>query len=92
MNEARRARLERLTHRWRSRHEAARPAERPPADEEREERARSSFPFREVTPADYAERHGAAMTGFTYDEYRYPDPQLDAWLVELGRLLRERRH
>ena len=92
MNEARRARLERLTHRWRSRHDAGRPAERPPADEEREERALSSFPFREVTPADYAERHGAAMTGFIYDEYRYPDPQLDAWLVELGRLLREGRH
>ena len=44
-----------------------------------------------MTPADYAERHGAAMAGFTYDDYRYPDPQLDAWLLELGRLLREGR-
>ena len=91
MNEARRARLDQLTRRWRSRHDAARPAERPPADEEREERARTSFPFRETTPADYAGRHGAAMSGFTYDDYRYGDPQLDAWLVELGRLLREGR-
>jgi hypothetical protein len=44
-----------------------------------------------MTPAEYAERHGVAMTGFTYDDYRYTDPQLDAWLVELGRLLREGR-
>ena len=31
------------------------------------------------------------MTGFTYDEARYGDPDLDAWLLEVGRLLRMRR-
>jgi hypothetical protein len=31
------------------------------------------------------------MIGFTYDEARYADPELDAWLTEVGRLLRERR-
>jgi hypothetical protein len=31
------------------------------------------------------------MVGFTYDEARYADPDLDAWLLEVGRLLRERR-
>jgi hypothetical protein len=44
-----------------------------------------------MAPADYAERHGAAMTGFTYDDFGYTDPELDAWLVELGRVLREGR-
>jgi len=31
------------------------------------------------------------MVGFTYDEARYTDSELDAWLIEVGRLLRERR-
>ncbi|MDP9243836.1 MAG: hypothetical protein M3O77_01990 [Chloroflexota bacterium] len=91
MNDARRERLERLTRRWRSRHDAARPAERPPADAEREEHARSLFPYRELPPADYADRYGGAMTGFTYDDYTYQDPELEGWLVELGRILRTRR-
>jgi hypothetical protein len=91
LNEARRARLDRLTRRWRSRHDAARTAERAPADAEREERAHTLFPFRELTPVEYADRYGAAMTGFTYDEYSYRDAELDAWLGELGRLLQLRR-
>jgi hypothetical protein len=31
------------------------------------------------------------MPGFTYDEVAYADPELDAWLVELGEILRRRR-
>ena len=31
------------------------------------------------------------MIGFTYDEERYADSLLDAWLLEVGRLLRDRR-
>ncbi len=31
------------------------------------------------------------MIGFTYDDASYADPGLDAWLVEVGRLLRMRR-
>jgi hypothetical protein len=31
------------------------------------------------------------MTGFTYDDERYADAELDAWLLEVGRLLREDR-
>jgi len=31
------------------------------------------------------------MIGFTYDENRYVDPELDAWLLEVGRLLRSSR-
>lgn len=53
-------------------------------------RAGAYFPFREMAPSDYAARHGADMSGFTYDEYAYSDPELDAWLVELGKLLRLR--
>jgi hypothetical protein len=31
------------------------------------------------------------MTAFTYDDYTYPDPELQAWIDEVGRLLRQRR-
>ncbi|MEA2650716.1 MAG: hypothetical protein QOI85_437 [Chloroflexota bacterium] len=82
-----------LTDRWRERHDARRPLDdvRPPADPEREELAARAFPFRSVDPAAYVAEHGPAMIGFTYDERRFADPELDAWLLEVGRLLRARR-
>ena len=90
MTDPRRARLDRLTRRWRSRHDARLGGQRPPADAERELRA-AHFPFREIAPADYAAAYGAEMIGFTYDDYSYADPELDGWLVELGRVLRRQR-
>jgi hypothetical protein len=89
----RRVRLDRLTARWRARHEARRTAlaeagSVPAADPEREARARSSFPWDTELPAEYAARHGAEMIGYTYDAYSYADPALQAWLAELGAILR----
>jgi hypothetical protein len=88
-----RERLDELTDRWRRRHDARRtaPADRPPSDAEREALATRAFPYRSVAPADYVAEHGDAMTAFTYDDERYADPDLDAWILEVGRLLRERR-
>jgi hypothetical protein len=88
-----RVRLETLTQRWRARHEARRSSvpQRPRADDERQTRAASAFPYRAESPQAYADAHGQAMIGFTYDAYRYDDPQLDAWLLELGDILRTRR-
>ena len=88
-----RQRLQELTDRWRRRSELRRPsvAARPPADPDREALALRSFPFRTVTPDTYVAAHGDAMPGFTYDEARYADADLDAWLLEVGRLLRQRR-
>ncbi|HVM24862.1 MAG TPA: hypothetical protein VM253_05640 [Candidatus Limnocylindrales bacterium] len=88
-----RARLTELTDRWRDRHDARRPApaERPVASPERQALAARAFPFGSVSPAEYVDAHGSEMTAFTYDDDRYADPALDAWLLEVGRLLRERR-
>lgn len=86
-----RTRLEALTERWRQRHDARRPASRPPADPDREAQAARSFPYRDTAPADYVAQHGADMIGFTYDDVAYADPELDAWLLDVGRLLREAR-
>lgn len=88
-----RRRLTQLTDRWRERHDARRPRDdaRPPADPDREALAAGAFPFRTVTPASYVADHGADMQGFTYDEARSTDADLDAWLLEVGRLLRQDR-
>ncbi len=88
-----RKRLDELTDRWRLRHEGRRQAgdARPEADPKREASAAHAFPFRRVTPAAYVADHGDSMPGFTYDDARYADATLDAWLTEVGRLLRERR-
>ena len=88
-----RQRLQELTDRWRGRHDLRRPSAhvRPRADPERERLASGAFPYRTMTPDTYVAEHGDAMPGFTYDEARYVDADLDAWLLEVGRLLRERR-
>jgi len=91
MSDSRRDHLDRLTERWRARHEARVAADgRPQADPEREARAQAFFPWRTQSPAEYAATHGSAMVGYTYDAYTYADPQLEAWLRELGGLLRAR--
>jgi hypothetical protein len=88
-----RRRLATLTARWRQRHDARRPnpAERPLASAARESQAATTFPFRDASAAEYVAAHGEAMIGFTYDDVRYRDPVLDAWLLDVGRILRERR-
>ena len=86
-----RERLSNLTVRWRARHDARHSEDRRPADPEREAVAARAFPFRSIDPAAYVAEHGADMAGFTYDEAQYTDPDLDAWLLEVGRLLRIRR-
>lgn len=91
---ARRRHLQDLTARWRARRDARRgdaQAPRPTADADRQARAAANFPYRTMSPAEYAARYGPDMPGFTYDEYRYDDPDLERWLVELGRELRARR-
>ena len=85
--------LTRLTGRWRTRRDARRRSvdDRPASDVEREALALNAFPFRSVTPAAYVAERGQDMIGFTYDEERYTDADLDAWLLEVGRLLRAAR-
>jgi hypothetical protein len=90
---SKRSDLDRLTRRWRERHDARRAGDefRPRANPGREALARRGFPYRDVTPADYVAQHGAAMVGFTYEDESYADLELDAWIVDVGRLLREQR-
>ena len=88
-----RTNLDRLTSRWRARHDLRREGDpfRPRANPGREALARRGFPYQDVTPADYVAEHGPDMAGFTYDDESYADADLDAWIVEVGELLREQR-
>ena len=88
-----RTNLDRLTARWRARHDLKREGDpfRPRANPGREALAKRGFPYHDVTPADYVAEHGADMTGFTYDEESYADADLDSWIVEVGELLRGER-
>jgi hypothetical protein len=90
---SKRSDLDRLTRRWRERHDARRAGNdfRPRANPGREALARRGFPYHDMTPAEYVAEHAAAMGGFTYDDESYADAELDAWIVEVGRLLREQR-
>ncbi len=91
------SRLNELTARWRTRRAARRGAAagtgdaREPAEPERLERATRLFPYRTTSPAEYVALHAEAMVAYTYDDYTYPDAQLQAWIDEVGRLLRQRR-
>jgi hypothetical protein len=90
---SKRSDLDRLTRRWRERHDARRAGDdlRPRANPGREALARRGFPYQDLNPAEYVAEHGAVMVGFTYDEESYADAELDAWIVDVGRLLREQR-
>jgi hypothetical protein len=62
--------------------------ERPLADAGRVEAALRMFPFRELTAGAYAARYAHSIGCSSFDDYRYPDPALGAWIDELHRLLR----
>jgi hypothetical protein len=61
-------------------------AELPMADPGREADARRLFPF-DLSPDEYAARHGHGWYCFSFDDYRYPDPKVDAWIQRLGDIL-----
>jgi hypothetical protein len=46
------------------------------------------FPFREMTPSEYAARYAHTIGCSSFDMYGYPDRALEAWIDELHRLLR----
>ena len=62
--------------------------DRPLAHPDRVRDAMRIFPYRDQAPRFHA-AHNAHLYGCSdFDEYRYPDPQLTAWIDELHRLFR----
>lgn len=62
--------------------------ERPMAHPSWVEDAERLFPYREQSAEEYAARWSHTIGCSSFDEYRYPDPALGAWIDELHRLLR----
>jgi hypothetical protein len=61
----------------------------PLADAGRERDARELFPLAQ-TPEEYAARNAHKWYCFSFDDYRYGDPALTAWLQRLGDILFQR--
>lgn len=62
--------------------------DRPMAPECRVEDALRIFDYTTMTPERYAARWSHTILCSSFDEYRYPDPALTAWIDELHRILR----
>ena len=57
--------------------------DRPAADSAYEEQARRTFPI-DQSPEEYAARHAHEWVSFSFDDYRFCDERLDAWIQRLG--------
>jgi hypothetical protein len=65
-------------------------SELPFANPGREQLARELFPYREQTPDEYAARNAHKWMCFSFDDFRYSDLELDAWIARLGQILFKR--
>jgi hypothetical protein len=59
----------------------------PAADSTREADARELFPYKELSPEEYAAREGHRWLCFSFGEYRYSDPDLNDWIHTLDDIL-----
>ena len=59
---------------------------RPRADLQRETLAAEMFPL-DMSPDEYAARNAHLWGSFSFDDYRYRDSKLDAWIERLGDIL-----
>lgn len=62
----------------------------PLADPGRERDAREWFPIGKMSPEEYAAREGHRWYCFSFDDYRYADPEVDRWIQRLGDILFKR--
>lgn len=59
---------------------------RPLATEELEDNAKRIFPI-EISAEEFVAIDGLGWMEFRFKNYRYQDPQLDAWIQEVGAIL-----
>lgn len=45
------------------------------------------FPWKTMSPAEYAARHSHLIGEFTLDRRQYPDPGFNQWISALGSIL-----
>jgi hypothetical protein len=59
--------------------------ERPLAAPEYEQSAHELFPL-DMSPEEYAARHGHGWLCFSFSSYRFRNERLDAWIQRLGEI------
>lgn len=57
------------------------------APESREAEARMLFPYRELSPEQYAAQEAHKWASFSFDDYIYKDAELNEWIHALGDIL-----
>jgi hypothetical protein len=60
----------------------------PLADPGREDDAKKLFPYRDMTPEEYVARFAHTIGCSSFDLCRYQDRELDVWIHQAHRLLR----
>ena len=61
--------------------------ERPFAHPEFEKTAGELFPYKTLSPEEYAGREGINWGCFSFSDYRFQDAALDTWIQRLGMIL-----
>jgi hypothetical protein len=54
-----------------------------------DEVARDLFPYRDISPEEYAARHAHQVGCFSLDRHHYNDPELASWFGRLGTIFRD---
>jgi hypothetical protein len=49
------------------------------------------FPYKVMSPEEYAARHGHGFGCFSFHLHRYRDPEIGAWVRRLGEILEDSR-
>ena len=60
---------------------------RPFAPSKFEETTAELFPYEALSPEEYAGRKGSNWDMFSFDNYRFQNVALDAWIQRLGQIL-----
>lgn len=58
-----------------------------PAPLDIESEAQALFPYKDMTPVQYAARYAHRWACFSFDDYIYSDPELNEWIHSLGDIL-----
>lgn len=60
----------------------------PRASREMEEHVKEVFPV-DIEPEVFAAKDGAGWMDFTFNDFRFADPELDSWIHAVGKIVRD---
>ena len=60
----------------------------PQASAEMEAHVKEVFPIN-IPPEEFAAKDGAGWMDFTFNDFRFKDPELDSWIHAVGKIIRD---